>query len=158
MKTSPAALLLVLAIATLLGTAACVPIPHTVRLTPELQGQYHGVDGGPVAGAMVAVSTRGSDRTCAHPARVATTGADGRYTLASVTRRETVYILLPVDELFCYTVCSGRGGAPFTAGTEHCSLHRVAREKALDCTERPGDQPGTVITRCGEDERASRSA
>jgi len=132
-----------LGLAVAFAAAACLPIPHTVTLSPGIDGHLTDAGGAPVAGARVVVSTALHDSTCTRPAVTATTAADGSFTLAAVKNREGFVLLLPMDRTFCYTVCTAAGNGALRGGYDACPLHRVPSRLTLDCVQaaEPGQEP-----------------
>lgn len=123
--------------------AGCVPIPRTWTVSPDLEGTYLRADGAPAAGVPVALSTEYSDSTCTEPRARTTTDAAGRFAFEEVKHREAVTILLPIDRIFCYSVCAGQTPASRPSYRD-CNFRDDPEPAELDCREVP---PGELAER-----------
>ncbi|HEX2203161.1 MAG TPA: hypothetical protein VHG91_07675 [Longimicrobium sp.] len=126
-------------LAAVLGVAGCLPFPRSWTVSPDLEGAYLRADGTPAAGAPVALSTEAADSTCTEPRARATTDASGRFAFAEVRHREAVTILLPIDRIFCYSVCAGETPVSRPAFSD-CSFRDEPPPTGLDCREVPPDE------------------
>jgi hypothetical protein len=143
------AVLPILAAAMLFGAGACLPIPRTVTLSPEIEGSYLREDHTPIAGARVLLSTVPRDSTCANPVSSAVTDAQGRFQMAATSRREPVILLIPgLDRVFCYQLCGGRS-EPLHGAETACELHSMQPVQKIRCVEYPMfARPDTVRLAC----------
>ena len=119
----PALLTLVL----LAGAAgACVPIPHTERVSPELTGVLRSADGTGISGVVLATS-------CAAPNNRTTTDSLGRFALPGVTQHYS-WLLILGDKVSSYSVCAldGRAG---TVIYRWVSMAEPPARQALECIE-----------------------
>lgn len=119
--------------------AGCLPIPHTLTVSPAISGTLHRADGTPAAGVPVAVSPSFADSTCTRATQRTTTDAAGRFELARTRRREAWMALL-MERLLCYSVCGGpSGGDPFY---QSCSIRSVPPAESAACAESTSSPSG----------------
>lgn len=120
---------------------ACLPIAHTVTLSPAIAGTYRHEDGTPVTGAPLALSTAYNDSTCASPSLRTTTDAAGGFAFPATRHRQRYVLLLPYDAIYEYTIC---GGEPATSTLHSTSyMHGVPASAYVTCTRLAVPEPTT---------------
>jgi len=130
--------------------AGCLPVSHTLTTSPAVVGMYQRLDGSPVAGAPLALSSAGSDSTCSRAALHATTDSVGKFSFPETRRRERFILLLPVDRVFEYTLCGGERLSEFlyAAAFLHFAMPEV---DSISCTSlgtpSTGNNPSMACTR-----------
>jgi hypothetical protein len=134
---------------------ACLPIAHTVTLSPAIEGTYRHEDGTPMAGAPLALSTAYNDSTCANPSHRTTTDTAGRFAFPATRHRQRYILLLPYDALFGYTICGGE--PPTTTLYSTSYMHRVPAYAYVTCTRLTVPEPTTRRrTHCTSSRRPRR--
>jgi len=91
----------------LVALAACLPIPHTERLSPRLTGRYQRGDGTPLAGVEVAVASDG-DSLCSSASAHTSTDSAGAFELPA-THARRIFVMLLGDHVRGYWLCASRG-------------------------------------------------
>ena len=109
---------------------ACLPIPHTERLTPALAGTLRTSDGTPAQGVSLILAVGG---TCATPEARTSTDSLGRFAFPEV--RQHYSWLFMGDAWWSYRLCAFDGDSATTI--YHWSeMHVPPRTQALTCTVR----------------------
>ena len=96
-----------LSLGILVAVWACLPIPHTERLSPRLIGRYQRGDGTPLAGVQLAVATDG-DSLCSSASARTTTDSSGTFELPA-THAHRTFVMLLGDWVHGYWVCASHG-------------------------------------------------
>ena len=86
----------------LVAATACLPFPHTERLSPRLIGKYQRSDGVPLAGVEVAL--------CGNDSVRAVTDSTGAFELPATYKRRAFVVVLG-DQVFGYQLCAHDGRA-----------------------------------------------
>lgn len=118
--------------AVLLGLTACLPIPNTERITPEISGTIRNADGSVIPGLPLGVEQRSwGDGRCLNPSLRATTDSSGRFHFPESTRHHG-WILLLGDVVHSYVVCAMQGDSG-VAIYQWGNMGNTPRRQPLDC-------------------------
>jgi len=119
---------------------SCLPIPHSVPVSPALVGIYRADDGPPLTGRRIVIA---KDSTCAAPTASAVTDSVGAFAFAGTRHRYSYIILLPYDPVApSYFFCAGTPDSlrPIFQGQNYST----SLPDTLVCTEtRQADLPRT---------------
>jgi hypothetical protein len=124
-------LCLVLAAAAML-LAACVPVPRTVTVSPNIVGTLQSGDGTPIIGEHLILSLEHDDSTCSSRASRTTTDSRGWFNFSEVQERQS-FTPIMFEQLFCSNLCADSGlDGPYLID-RLCYLHRVPETAIISC-------------------------
>ena len=134
---------LALTLLTVLG-CGCVPIPHTVDVTPKIEGVLSN-EVESVSGAEVRLTQNLSDVVCAKAEHVTYTDTAGRFAFQPISRFNLVYPLYG-DPVYRWNVCVITKGLTY-AGTVGATLGSLPPASIkLDCVVKASTTPVTPQT------------
>lgn len=120
------------------AAGACLPIPHTERVSPALSGVLRNPDGTGAQAVTIATS-------CIDPRTRTTTDSSGHFTLPEVTRHAS-WLPLMGDRVFSYGICALEGDSG-TVIYHWESLAAPPRSEAVECISTLRPVPMTTCRR-----------
>lgn len=120
----------------LFAVAACLPIPHTERLSPKLLGTFRHTNGAPIAGVQLAVSAEYDDTLCSLASVRTTTDSSGGFELPE-THERVPFMMAYVDEMHSYRICASFDGDSGIVYFWHGLNQSPPRAATIECTKLP---------------------